>query len=317
MSRATPASGRLAVVLGPREVAALGRARGSDKQTDYARVLIQRLVGSSGHVRDLLVAHPAPPLPLDRRQRTRLDVRMPLDRRWSLDRWCGEVLAPADAFRAALHLDAAGRLAGAARVVEGSGRSGSAPRPTPGSRPPTRSEEGPPTPSCRSRRARASGVATSQVSPHDRALHEVAARVRRRREADPFYDPGFGAACGTDSTVEVSSGDSDATEAMIEDLVDEPSSFRLVRTWSNAAEIEFAHALADRQVGTELRLLVGVANDPEQVALAFGVPDACALAERIAGLARLIEREGTVEVTTHWIENDEPCWIVEVEASLR
>jgi hypothetical protein len=141
--------------------------------------------------------------------------------------------------------------------------------------------------------------------------------VRRQREADPFYDPGLDAAFGLASTVVVRAGDSDDTEAMIADLVDEPGTFLLVRAWSNDAEVEVARALADRPAGAELRLLVGAANDPEQGPVAVGVPDAGAVAERIAALARLIKRAGRIEVTTHWIANDEPCWIVEVEASFR
>ncbi|MBC8425340.1 hypothetical protein H8E07_14565 [bacterium] len=104
---------------------------------------------------------------------------------------------------------------------------------------------------------------------------------------------------------------------MIADLTDDPRAFLLARAWSNDVEVEVARALADRPNGAELRLLVGAANDPKQGPVAVGVPDAGAVAERIAGLARLINRPGRIEVTTHWIANDEPCWIVEVEASLR
>lgn len=305
MSPATAPSGRLAVFLGPLEVAALTRARGSEKQTDYARTLIGRLVASPTSLRDRLADHPSPPLPFDTRHRERLDVRMDDALRRRLDSWCGPRLPVADAVRAAIHMDAAGALDGGrgdasrpdvalgappSSVQMGRSAGGNAPadsrsRPSRTRRKARKRRVEKPSPVAA--RDLAGSPARDPAPPPARSLHEqalerVAERVRSRRAADPFHDPLFGSSL----TVEVHAGGEGDTAVLVDTVTEFPEDFLLAASWSDEVELEVARLLAYRPADVSLRILVGTANgqgdDGRDIVVPVGVEDAEEVVQRWA-----------------------------------
>ena len=263
-SQATP--GRLAIVLGPRGTAAVARASGGRRRTDYARRLIQRLVRAPAGVRARLVENPAPALPRDRAHRSRLDVRMPAQLRADFDAWCGSRLRAPDALRAAVHLDAAGALFGAEPAPAAPGElSELLASPVPAARArsaePQRSQRRPPRRAPKRRVARPKPpAAPRRRSAHELALERVVERVRQRRESEPFYCAAFERDCPAMSA-SVSTATARDTQRMLEALDEAPGGFLLSPDWAPSTQLDFALALADRPCGAKLRILLGAANE--------------------------------------------------------
>lgn len=101
----SPPLARLTLTPGPddqRAVAQFMALSGASSRPDAVRELAVRLAAAPSSVRERLVATPLPPLASSGSRR--LDARIAADVREALDRWCGTVIRPQDAIRAALHL---------------------------------------------------------------------------------------------------------------------------------------------------------------------------------------------------------------------
>lgn|GEM_PF-6578284 len=94
------------VELGPVERQAIDVLRGLSPRARYTRQLIDELLSLPGDARDRLLALQLPNLPTADSGRTRVDVRLPEPQHARFSRWCGAVLQPAAAIRAALRVAA-------------------------------------------------------------------------------------------------------------------------------------------------------------------------------------------------------------------
>lgn len=331
---------RLAVSLGPAETIALDQIRGSNNRARFARGLIERLVRQPGAVRDQLRRAEVAPLPEDRRDQTRLDVRMPAALREKLDRWVGQTDL-GQILRAAILAEAAGVLGTveseptsrtrrastaptSATTARSSRSSRSLParatRPSPENAEPD--EHGQATPRRRARRSpprpRPPRPRTPPAPPapsaEELALQAVVDRVRRQRESQFAYDPMIEDAIGSRADAESIAASPNQTLDLLGDIDDGADGILLAPAWTPAAALEVARLLADRPARTEHRILVGVDRELNGV----GIEDPGGVGEAVVRLARRIGRESRVRVLRHYVEGDEqPVWVVEVRVELR
>jgi len=283
--------------------------------------MIAALVRAPGDVRDRLRRAPVDPLPEDRREQTRLDVRMPSELRERFDKWVGHSDL-GQIIRAAILDTEAGDAEKPSEVPahETLARTKSRGSPEEGARtltPPRKPLRTAPqrrgitwkernqTPAARPPKAAAPG------SPSADVLDLIAARVRqRRREQWCLGRPIL--------TVRVERADPEDSDRLVETLIDDPGCFLLAATWDGEVEVALAARIADGAAGDELRILIGLRNGNDEPDL-LGLDAPGAVANEVVALARRLGRDGNYQAIVHWLTRADAAvlGVVELVADLR
>ena len=308
------ARGRLSVVLAPEDVAVLDELAGGRPRTKYARRLIKRLVTADD---DIKTALPDPvPLPDDKNERTRLDVRLSSDLRRQLKTWCGRDLRMGDAIRGAIHADRGGLLtpSGADEQPSNGARKLRAkpivqmPRRSRPLRARSRKPDHRPGQPAQPPRPR---------TPRQQRVDAIADRVRHRQ---------LGRMIAPRVEVEVTNATVAETEALVDHLEDDPGPTLLASCWSAEVEIAIAELLADGEPFSRHHVVLGALPAPQQADLddnenfddleddaadyvepsvkIVGLPNAPGVADELAGLVRKIGRDARAVVQVHRLAVD-------------
>ncbi len=302
-------SSRLSVVLAPEDVEVLDELAGGRPRTKYARRLIKQLLKAGD---DIKAALPDPvPLPDDKKQRTRLDVRLPPGLRHRLKQWCGPGLRIGDALRGAIHADRGGLLTPSTDEQPTSAARKSQGRPIPQMPRRRRTRTGPPSPPHHPERP------APARTPRQQRVDAVAARVRRQQ---------VGRMVGPRVEVEVSNAVVAETQALIAHLEDDPGGTLLASCWSAEVEIAIAELLADGDPFSGHHIVVGaipapqagqddhddVLDDLQDDAADFvepavrivGIPDAARVGDQLAALVRKVGRDARAVIQVHRLAVD-------------
>ena len=305
--------GRLSVVLGPEDVAVLDELAGGRPRTKYARRLIRKLVTADGDIKGAL---PDPvPLPLDSKERTRLDVRLSADLRRQLKQWCGQDLRLGDAIRGALHADKGGLLTPSTAEQPSNGARRLRAKPIvqmPRRSRPLRARSRKP-----DHRPGQPAQPPRPRTPRQQRVDAIADRVRHRQ---------LGRMIAPRVEVEVTNATVAETEALVDHLEDDPGPTLLASCWSAEVEIAIAELLADGEPFSRHHVVLGALPAPQQADLddnenfddleddaadyvepsvkIVGLPNAPGVADELAGLVRKIGRDARAVVQVHRLAVD-------------